>query len=61
MQMPGQEAPAFSMFTTFIPSSEGNNSRNVLMGYLAVNFNAGNEPGVKSPGYGKLRMLEDLG
>ncbi len=31
MQMPGQEAPSFSMFTTFIPSSEGA-ARNVLMG-----------------------------
>lgn len=58
MQMPGQKAPAFSMFTTFIPSSEGNNSRNVLLGYLAVDSNAGNKKGVKSSEYGKLRMLE---
>ncbi|GAA1992376.1 UPF0182 family protein [Microbacterium pumilum] len=58
MQMPGQKVPAFSMFTTFIPSSEGNNSRNVLMGYLAVDSNAGGKAGVKSKEYGKLRMLE---
>jgi uncharacterized membrane protein (UPF0182 family) len=58
MQMPGQESPAFSMFTTFIPSSEGGNSRNVLMGYLAVDSNAGSKAGVKSKEYGKLRMLE---
>lgn len=58
MQMPGQEAPSFSMFTSFIPSSEGGNARNVLMGYLAVDSNAGAEEGVKSEGYGKLRMLE---
>ncbi|MGP3536132.1 UPF0182 family membrane protein [Microbacterium sp. RD1] len=56
MQMPGQEAPTYSMFTTFIPSSQGN-SRNVLTGYLAVDSNAGAEEGVKSPDYGKLRML----
>ncbi len=57
MQMPGQEAPTYSMFTSFIPASEGTASRNVLMGYLAVDSNAGGEAGVKSPDYGKLRML----
>ncbi len=57
MQMPGQASPAYSMFTTFIPSSEGGNARNVLLGYLAVDSNAGSEPGVKNPDYGKLRML----
>jgi uncharacterized membrane protein (UPF0182 family) len=58
MQMPGQEAPSFSMFTSFIPSSEGAGAREVLMGYLAVDSNAGAEAGVKGDGYGKLRMLE---
>lgn len=58
MQMPGQEAPSFSMFTTFIPSSTGAASRNVLMGYLAVDSNAGQEAGVKGEDYGKLRLLE---
>lgn len=57
MQMPGQEAPTYSMFTSFIPASEGTASRNVLMGYLAVDSNAGSEAGVKNPDYGKLRML----
>ncbi|MFE7845247.1 UPF0182 family protein [Microbacterium sp. NPDC057407] len=57
MQMPGQEAPTYSMFTSFIPSSTGGNARNVLMGYLAVDSNAGSEAGEKSPEYGKLRML----
>lgn len=56
MQMPGQDAPSYSMFTTFIPSSQGN-SRNVLTGYLAVDSNAGAEAGVKREDYGKLRML----
>ncbi|WP_347345106.1 UPF0182 family protein [Microbacterium sp.] len=55
MQMPGQEAPTYSMFTTFIPG--GDDTRNVLMGYLAVDSNAGAEAGKKSPDYGKLRML----
>lgn len=58
MQMPGQESPRFSMFSTFIPSSQGPNSRNVLMGYLAVDSDAGAEKGVKAEGYGQLRMLE---
>ncbi|RLK49110.1 UPF0182 family protein [Microbacterium telephonicum] len=58
LQMPGQEAPTYSMFTSFIPAAEGDDSRNVLMGYLAVDSNAGSEAGVKGEGYGKLRMLE---
>jgi uncharacterized membrane protein (UPF0182 family) len=58
MQMPGQKQPSYSMFTSFIPASEGEGSRNVLMGYLAVDANAGAEDGKKGEGYGKLRMLE---
>jgi len=57
MQMPGQDEPTYSMFTSFIPSSTGGNARNVLMGYLAVDSNAGNEAGKKNADYGKLRML----
>ena len=57
MQMPDQDAPTYSMFTSFIPASEGD-ARNVLMGYLAVDSNAGNVDGEKSEDYGKLRMLE---
>ncbi|MET0812867.1 MAG: UPF0182 family protein [Microbacterium sp.] len=59
MQMPGQEAASFSMFTSFIPSSTtGTTSRNVLMGYLAADSNAGREAGKKGEDYGKLRLLE---
>jgi uncharacterized membrane protein (UPF0182 family) len=59
MQMPGQDSPRFSMFSTFIPaSSQGTTSRNVLMGYLAVDSDAGVTAGEKSEGYGQLRMLE---
>lgn len=59
MQMPGQDSPRFSMFSTFIPSSaQGTTSRNVLMGYLAVDSDAGATAGEKAEGYGQLRMLE---
>ncbi|MGB4779923.1 UPF0182 family protein [Microbacterium sp.] len=56
MQMPDQEAPSYSMFTTFIPG--GDDTRNVLMGYLSVDSDAGAQTGAKSDTYGKLRMLE---
>ncbi|MGM1017665.1 MAG: UPF0182 family protein [Actinomycetota bacterium] len=58
LQMPGQDEPHYSMFSTFIPASQGTASRNVLMGYLSVDSDAGAEAGVKSEGYGQLRMLE---
>lgn len=58
MKMPGQAAPTFSMFTSFIPASEGDGARNVLMGYLAVDSDAGATTGEKAPDYGKLRMLQ---
>ncbi len=58
MKMPGQSATQFSMYTTFIPASQGSNSRNVLMGYLSVDSDAGATAGKKSSSYGKLRMLE---
>jgi uncharacterized protein len=57
MKMPGQGDPTFSMFTTFIPQATGTGARNVLMGYLAVDSDAGAEKGVKKDDYGKLRML----
>lgn len=56
MKMPGQDAASYSMFTTFIPG--GDDTRNVLMGYLSVDSDAGATAGVKDPNYGKLRMLE---
>ncbi len=56
MKMPGQDAPSYSMFSTFIPGGE--DTRNVLMGYLSVDSDAGSEAGVRSENYGKLRMLE---
>ncbi len=50
MQMPGAEKPAFSLYSTFIPQATGENSRNVLYGYLSAN----SDPG---PDYGKLTLL----
>ncbi|WP_067198371.1 UPF0182 family membrane protein [Microbacterium sp. XT11] len=59
MKMPGQDTPRFSMFSTFIPYSVGSDSsRDVLMGYLAVDSDAGTKDGVKAEGYGQLRLLE---
>ncbi|MEL5989771.1 UPF0182 family protein [Microbacterium phosphatis] len=55
MRMPGQEDPTFSMFTTFIPDG---GDRDVLMGYLSVDADAGDEDGTKREDYGKLRLLE---
>jgi len=57
MQAPGMEDPKFSLYSTFIPQSTGENSRNVLTGYLVASAEAGNEPGVISEDYGKLRLL----
>jgi uncharacterized membrane protein (UPF0182 family) len=50
MQVPGQETPAFTLYSTFIPRSTAETSRNVLTGYLAVNSDAGED-------YGKLTLL----
>lgn len=57
MQVPGADAPNFSIYSTFIPRSTGESSRNVLTGYLVANADAGTEAGKKSADYGKLRLL----
>ncbi len=57
MQMPGQKAPSFSLYTTFIPQASSESSRSVLKGYLAVDADAGQTKGKVSDGYGKLRLL----
>jgi len=56
LQMPGQDAPAFSLTSTYIPG--GNSGREVLTGFVAVNSETGNKAGVKDPDYGKFRLLE---
>jgi len=50
MQVPGTKAPAFTLYSTYIPKGNADSTRNVLTGYLAVNSDAG-------PDYGKLTLL----
>ena len=57
MQVPGTEKPAFSIYSTFIPRSTGESSRNVLRGYLVADSDAGSIAGQVAPSYGKLRLL----
>jgi uncharacterized membrane protein (UPF0182 family) len=57
MQVPGTESPEFSIYSTFIPRSTGESSRNVLTGYLVANANAGSQDGKKSGEYGRLTLL----
>ncbi|GEL94602.1 UPF0182 family membrane protein [Cellulomonas composti] len=56
LKMPDQDAAAFSLTSTFIPV--GQNARNVLTGYLAVDADAGDTAGKPNEGYGTLRLLE---
>ncbi|SDQ08131.1 UPF0182 family protein [Quadrisphaera sp. DSM 44207] len=57
LQMPEQEAPSFSLSSTFIPEATQGNERNVLTGFLAVDADAGSTGGDPRDGYGQLRLL----
>jgi uncharacterized membrane protein (UPF0182 family) len=57
MQAPGQTESAFSIYSTFIPQSTGETTRNVLTGYLIANADAGNTAGKPSERYGQLTLL----
>jgi uncharacterized membrane protein (UPF0182 family) len=57
MKAPGSTEPAYSLYSTFIPRSTGESSRNVLTGYLVVNSDAGNQAGKVSSNYGKFKLL----
>jgi uncharacterized membrane protein (UPF0182 family) len=57
MKAPGAKDPAYSLYSTFIPRSTGESTRNVLTGYLMVNSDAGTEAGKVSPSYGKFKLL----
>lgn len=57
MKLPGTKAPAFSLYSTYIPNSKGIGTRNILTGYLAANADAGSTAGTIAPGYGKLTLL----
>ena len=62
LEMPGQDAPSFSLTSTFIPTQEGDTEgRNVLTGFLAVDADAGDEAGAPREGYGQLRLLQIRG
>ncbi|CAN5351248.1 UPF0182 family protein [soil metagenome] len=56
LQMPGQTAPQYSLYSTFIPLT-GEDTSKSLNGYLAVDSNAGDTAGQKSADFGKLRLL----
>ncbi|MGB7449903.1 MAG: UPF0182 family protein, partial [Ornithinimicrobium sp.] len=53
--MPGQDEATFSLTTNFIP--EGTERQN-LVGYMAVDADAGDKDGARRKGYGQLRVLE---
>jgi uncharacterized membrane protein (UPF0182 family) len=57
MQTPGAAAPAFSLYSTYIPDATGTNSRNVLTGYLVVDSDAGGTAGKVDAEYGRLKLL----
>ena len=56
MQAPGDDESRFSLYSTFIPQSTGETTRNVLTGYLIANADAGGDGGAASD-YGKLTLL----
>ena len=56
LQMPDQKSPTFSLTGSFIPGGE--NPRNILTGYLAVDSETGDTAGKVAEGYGTLRLLE---
>jgi uncharacterized protein len=57
LQAPGQTQSAFSIYSTFIPQSSGETTRNVLTGYLIANSDAGAKDGEVASSYGKLTLL----
>lgn len=58
LAMPGLTARSFSLTSTFIPQSSGTSTRNVLTGFLAVDSDAGSQPGAPRDSYGQLRLLQ---
>ncbi len=57
MKTPGQSENAFSLYSTFIPQSTGETTRNVLTGYLIANSDAGRTAEQIAESYGKLTLL----
>ncbi|CAB4549663.1 MAG: UPF0182 family protein [Actinobacteria bacterium] len=57
MQTPGESDSTFSIYSTFIPQSTGETTRNVLTGYLIANADAGRTGGTIAERYGQLTLL----
>jgi uncharacterized membrane protein (UPF0182 family) len=57
MKTPGETENAFSIYSTFIPQSTGETTRNVLTGYLIANSDAGKTAGRIGERYGQLTLL----
>jgi hypothetical protein len=57
MKTPGESENAFSIYSTFIPQSTGETTRNVLTGYLIANADAGSSKGKIGERYGQLTLL----
>lgn len=57
MKLPGAAVPEFSLYSTYIPSSKGTGTSNILSGYLAADANAGSTKGKVASDYGKLTLL----
>ncbi|MDO5661616.1 MAG: UPF0182 family protein [Brachybacterium sp.] len=53
MQMPDEDAPRFTLSSSFIPQQ----GQNVLTGFLAVDSETGNEAGNPADSYGRLTLL----
>ncbi|NAZ85018.1 UPF0182 family membrane protein [Kineococcus indalonis] len=59
LQMPGQPSPAFSLTTTYVPTSNNRGSSSqIITGFAAVDADAGSADGEKNEGYGTIRLLE---
>jgi len=59
LRMPGQDSPAFSLTTNYIPASNQSGSGSqILTGFAAVDSNAANADGTKNDAYGTIRLLE---
>ena len=57
--MPGESDAAFSITSPFVPATtNGEGGREILRGLLAVDADAGNQPGKPAADYGLLRLLE---
>ena len=57
MKLPEDKSSAFTLYSTYIPKSQGTGTRSILTGYLAANSDAGTTAGTKASSYGKLTLL----